>query len=341
MITKRLTIPGTPALFLITIILIVLTVSFPIFSPLLFLLFSTSFELIKRRTIIKQLVMLFFLILTVCIVVFVNEFFIQNHFFLFLLASLYFTAMIGMDLFISFHALKYRYALPVIFGYVIFTRLMLIPSMAVFPFYWTLTMHLLPFMGVISRFILPFIWEAICVTFAAVIYFFYTGKLTKHILVQVAAIVFIALGFSGIIKMVLGKPEFKPGLKCTLVQGGYSRKDYVLVERYPVLGKKIAQRYIGHLEESNNARFVVFPESAFPIRLEESEILQTLKKTARLRNEYIMTGMLLQENENIYNACTLINPDGQVQNIYRKRNTVLFVESATLTRGKQGRDLYG
>jgi apolipoprotein N-acyltransferase len=334
MITKKIVSPGTPVLFLLSAVFIILITSFSAFSPLLFVAFPTVFELIRGSKIIKQLIMLFSLIFIVCIVVFANAFFIQSHFFLFVLASLYFTALLGMDLFVSFCASKCHYALLIIFGYVILTRFILSLSTVVFPFYWTLTMHLWPFMGVISLFIMPFFWEALCISFSVMMYFIYSGRLTKHILVQMLAIVFIALGLSGIIKTVLGKSEFKPGLECTLIQGGYSRQDYVLVERYPALGRKIAQKYLSHLDEISNARFVVLPESAFPIHLiEESEIFQKLKETARLRNEYIMSGILLQENANVYNASVLINPNGQIQNIYRKRNTVLFVETSTFTKG--------
>jgi predicted amidohydrolase len=39
------------------------------------------------------------------------------------------------------------------------------------------------------------------------------------------------------------------------------------------------------------------------------------------------------EGENVYNASALIDPDGRLQNVYRKYNTVLFVESSTFTPG--------
>jgi apolipoprotein N-acyltransferase len=46
-----------------------------------------------------------------------------------------------------------------------------------------------------------------------------------------------------------------------------------------------------------------------------------------------MTGILLAEGEKVYNASALINPDGILENVYQKRNTVLFVETSTFTRG--------
>jgi apolipoprotein N-acyltransferase len=334
MINKRIPLQLMPGLFLFSVILIIFTTSFSVFSPLIFVIFTSVFKLIDGRKLVEQLIILLFLILTVCIAMFSNEFFIQDHPFLFILISMYFTFLLGMDLIISFYFSKYRYAICIIFGYVLLSRFIFIFSTNVFPFYWTLTMHLLPFMDVISQLILPLLWEALCVALSIVIYSLCLGKLKRNILLQMAGIIFIVICFSGIINEMLEKSELKPGLQCNIIQGAYSKQDYNIVERYPVLGKKIAEKYLGHIEEINNARFVILPESSFPIALiEESEIIQKLKEISKKRNEYIMTGILLEETDNIYNASVLINPEGEIQNVYRKRNTVLFVETLTFTRG--------
>jgi apolipoprotein N-acyltransferase len=62
-------------------------------------------------------------------------------------------------------------------------------------------------------------------------------------------------------------------------------------------------------------------------------MLQNIQNAARVKNEYIMTGFLLEENDNVYNASVLINPEGRLQSLYRKRTTVPFVETSTFTRG--------
>jgi apolipoprotein N-acyltransferase len=332
---KKEDFPGKAALFLGSVIIITLMVSYPIFSILFFVIFPMVFQLMRGRDAWKQLIILFLLIFIVCMVVFANAFFIYSQFFLFLLASLFFTILLGSDLFIAFYAVKQKCAILLIFGYVVLSRFILSYSTAVFPFYWTLTMHLLPFMGMVSRFVLPLFWEALCMAFSAAMYlFYYYNRLTKNTIVQAAGIVLAAIGLSGIAKAGLDIPVFEPGLECALVQGGYSRQDYALVERYPALSRKIAQRYLDHIGEITGARFVVLPESAFPLyQTEESEILQTIKDIARSRNEYIMTGILLEEDGSVYNASALINPEGQLQNVYRKRNTVLFVETSTFTKG--------
>ncbi|MDR0628166.1 MAG: hypothetical protein LBG24_00685 [Treponema sp.] len=108
-------------------------------------------------------------------------------------------------------------------------------------------MQLLPCMGVVSRFILPVGWEALCVAGASMLYL---DKPSKSLLMQVALMVSIAFGLSGIAKACLGYPPRKPGLVCTLVQGGYAIADYLLVQQHPVLGKKIiAHKYLGHIKE--------------------------------------------------------------------------------------------
>jgi apolipoprotein N-acyltransferase len=331
---KKISLPGKPALFLISMVLITLTVSFPLFSLLLFAVFPSTFALIAGEKILKQIILLFSLVFTVCLIVFINDFFIRNHPLLFLLAALYFSALLGLDIFITFHALNHQYALFLVFSYIIISRFILHMSTSLFPFYWTLTMHLLPFMGVISRFVFPLFFEAFCVSFASMLYVPSVRKPINHYAGQLIAILFGVMVLSGIAQWSFGSYSYKPGLECTLVQGGYSRHDYVLIERYPVIGLKMAQKYLGHIQEVTQARFLLLPESAFPVRqIEDSEILQVIKDTARERNEYIMTGILLEESEKVYNASVLIDPEGRLQNIYRKRNTVLFVESSTFTPG--------
>ncbi|MDR2211809.1 MAG: hypothetical protein LBO65_10170 [Spirochaetaceae bacterium] len=330
----KTSLSGKPFLFMMATVFITLTISFPLFSPLLFGVFSVIFELIRGEKLEKQLRIIFSLFFTVSLLVFTNLFFVYNQIPLFLITSLYFAFLLGTDLFIVFHILKYKYALLLIFGYIALSRFTLCLSTAFFPFYWTLTMQLLPFMGVISRFFLPVFWEALCVAFAAVRYFSYSHRPLKHFLVQAGAIMLTAVTLTHIMKGEQDRFSLKPGLVCTIIQGGYSRQDYELIERYPVLGLRMADKYLGYIKETKNARLLILPESAFPVQqTEDSEILQDIKNTARERNEYIMTGVLLEEDKKVYNAAAFIDPNGLLQNVYRKRTTVLFVETLIFSRG--------
>jgi apolipoprotein N-acyltransferase len=323
-----------PVLFLASVVLITFTVSFPLLSPLLLAVFPAVFKLIEGEKIIKQIILLFSLVFAVCLIVFINAFFIQSQFLLFLLASLYFIVLLGSDLFIAFYALNHKYGVLLIFVYVAVSRLVLSLSAVVFPFYWTLSMHLLPFMGAVSQFAVPLLWEAFCVTCAVMMYFPYSRKLVRCLFIQLVAAAAVVAAFSGIARVGLGPPAFRPGLECVLVQGGYSRYDYVLIERHPDFGIRMAQKYLGHIEEVANGRFLVLPESAFPLhQIEDSEIMRKIKDIAFQRNRYIITGILLEEGGKIYNASALIDPEGHLQNVYRKRNPVLFVETSIFTPG--------
>jgi apolipoprotein N-acyltransferase len=321
-----------PVLFIVSAMLIILTLSFPLFSPLLFGVLPIVFALIKGEKKRNQLLILSTLGFTVFLIIFINQFFIQGQIYLLLLACLYFTVLLGLDIYIGYYAIKHPYAPALIFGYIVLTRFILSQSTMIFPFYWTITMHLLPFMGTVSRFVNPLCWEALCVTFAAMIY---SPNLRKPTLpVQAIIIIFIAIGLTSIARVEYGSTPFKPGLECAFVQGGYSQQDYDQVSRHPILGRKIEQKYLDYIEEVTNARFVILPESAFPLtQIENSQIIQSLQDLAHMRNEYIMAGILLEEGENAYNAMLLINPEGQIQNIYRKRTTVLFMETKHFTQG--------
>jgi apolipoprotein N-acyltransferase len=196
-------------------------------------------------------------------------------------------------------------------------------------------MQLLPFMNITSRFLVPVFFEGICIVIAVVVYFFYTKKIQKYMYFQVVLIIVISIVFSFIIKTNFVPKKQQTSLECTIIQGGYSSQDYTLIETYPVLTEKLANRYLMHLEEVKNAKFIILPESAFPVKQkQDSSILQSIKGIACSRNEYILTSILLEEGMEVYNAAALINPQGQLQDVYKKRNVVLFVETSDFAKGK-------
>jgi apolipoprotein N-acyltransferase len=195
-------------------------------------------------------------------------------------------------------------------------------------------MHFLPFMAPVSYLLMPLFFEALCVSCSTMLYSLFFHKQPKNILLQAMALLLISISLSCVFRFFIKPTALKKGLECTILQEGYSRQDYFLIDLHPVFGKKIAQKYLNYIREISGARFLVLPESAFPIlQIENSEFLEAIKNTARLHNEYIMSGILLSEGGNIYNASVLIDPEGRLQNIYRKRNTVLFVESTRFTPG--------
>jgi len=161
---------GTLALFCAAVMLITLTVSFPLCSLLLFAAFPTVLALLKKHRPAHRVLMLLCLIAAVCAIVCFNAFFIKNQPMLFLLMTLYFSCLLSADFLIAFYAFTTAHPIPLIFGYIAASRGILCMSTTLFPFYWTLTMHLVSFMGIVSRFVQPLLWEALCVTYAALIY---------------------------------------------------------------------------------------------------------------------------------------------------------------------------
>ena len=108
MSVKKLSCLEKPVLFLVSMVLITLMLSVPMLSPLLFVVFPSVFKLIHGEKIGKQIGILFSLMFSICLIVFSNAFFIQNQFLLFLLASLYFTLLLGSDLCIIFYASTHK-----------------------------------------------------------------------------------------------------------------------------------------------------------------------------------------------------------------------------------------
>jgi apolipoprotein N-acyltransferase len=323
-------------LFISSIILIVLLVSFPSCSPLLLIIFSIVFELIHGEKVVKQYFLLFLMLFFVTIITFCNHFFISQYRLL-LLAALFFAVLLAFDFIIIFQLMRRRdYALPLIFLYVIISRFIISLSPAIFPFYWTLTVQLLPFMNIVSQFLLPIFFEGICIVIAVAIYLFFTKKLIRKLLVQIIGIIFIGITLSLTIKFKFASYSIpNADFECTIIQGGYSLNDYTFIERYPILSKKIVQGYLTYTEDVTNVRFIILPESAFPIEQnKDSQVLQILKDIAFSKNTYILTSVLLNENNEVYNSVALINPQGQIQDIYKKKNVVLFVENSRFAKGK-------
>ena len=326
---------GKPALFLGFIGITVLVLSCPAFSPFAAVSFSAAGLLIRGAKLVKQILLLFTASFTAVLIIFCNPFFI-HHYRLLLLTCLYFSMWIVFDCIAVYQAAvkSPSYALPLLFFYSICSRMLLSASTVIFPFYWTLSMQLLPVMNPVTLFVLPVFCEGIGIVSAAALYLYLTKKVNRYIILQAAAIIVLSIIFSLTVKQMSAAENRHTNLTCTLVQGGYSAKDYTLVENYPFLGNELARRYLRHLEESPQSRLTVLPESALPVHQTlDSPFLQTIKDIAYTRNAYIMASMLLKEETAVYNAIALINPEGQVQDIYRKRNVMLFVESNDFKQG--------
>jgi apolipoprotein N-acyltransferase len=192
-----------------------------------------------------------------------------------------------------------------------------------------MTMQLLPFMNFVTILVLPLFVEGICIVFAVTVYLLFNNHFSKIIFIQIFVIIICSIALSYIIKINTFSKNQQAGLECTIIQGGYSAKDYSLIEKHPTLTELLVQRYLAHLNNVENARFVILPESTFPVYQKiDGTILQSIKEISLLRNEYILTSLLLEEDGKTYNTVFLVNPQGEIQNIYVKKNLVPFIETS-------------
>lgn len=324
----------SPAVFISFIGICILVESSALFAPLMVLVFAVSGALIGGKKPLHQVFLLFAAAFLVAFVVFFNLFFIR-YIPLLLLACLYFSLLIMVDCILVYWVVqKSSYPLVLIFLYSILSRTLLGMSRVVFPFYWTVQIQLLPVMNSIMQGILPVCFEGISMVIAATVYLHLTKKLSKGMVLQGVVIIGISIMFSVQIKGESRREPHTTELPCALIQGGYSAQDYTFMETYAPLSQALIRRYLEHLEASPPARLIILPESAFPVReTSDGPLIQTIGTIARTRNAYIMVSMLLSEVTGVYNAVVLINPEGEVQEVYRKRNVMLFVESNDFTGG--------
>ncbi len=121
----------------------------------------------------------------------------------------------------------------------------------------------------------------------------------------------------------LKKPVQPPAFKAVLMQGDSSYLKPWTGERI----EKVYRQYWSFAEEGvkRGAELLVFPETSFPIRLEEGEWLYIFKSRATNLNVFIYFPSSEITGDKIYNTAYLISPDGRVEK-YRKVHLVPFGE---------------
>jgi apolipoprotein N-acyltransferase len=322
-------------LFLLAVIFIIIAVSYPFVSPLVIFIYIPVFELLKGQHKIMRLATSCGIIFVSVLIIFFNAFFL-NQILLYVLAALYFAVLLGGEFFLLFHIAKMKKAAVVTtFVFILVFRILIGGAAFLFPYYWTLNMHLLPFMGVVSRVLLPVIFEAVYLSSGLILYFAYSGKLKKSMLYQFIGILVMGVLSTFVIKTAFFNTKSTIAMECTIVQAAFSDRDYTLVNKHPVLAERITREYLESLNKIGKTRLIILPESSMPVIQDiNSEGLQKIQKAANEGNMYIYASVLLKEETEIYNAVVLVNPEGTIQDIYRKRNTVLFVETGNYTRGK-------
>ncbi|MFO7947265.1 MAG: apolipoprotein N-acyltransferase [Armatimonadota bacterium] len=148
-------------------------------------------------------------------------------------------------------------------------------------------------------------------------------RMAGRTMLAVYAAVFITYVWGA---MVVGRAddEVTSGLKVAAVQGNISIKpgetSYELDETLDI--------YFSLTKElPEDVRLVVWPETAIPAYLnEQPELQRRVAGLAKTLDTYMLVGALDRTNDRIYNGAFLFSPDGELTDVYRKMDLVMFGE---------------
>jgi apolipoprotein N-acyltransferase len=261
------------------------------------------------------------------------------------ISVVYFTGLLSADFIIIYKFTGIpKWTIPLVFCYILVSRIILTFNPWFFPFYWTLSLHLLPGMGAVSKVILPVFLEALILELAVVAYMQSTKQARRGVYLQLSLLVLVCCFVTPVLRRVFVPDKQAIHLECGIVQGSFTKNDYDIVDKYPGLAVEISSAYRQYIEDSNPCRLLIVPESAFPQRQEEQSLpglsdhqeeslalwLQTISTK---KDSYILANIALGNNEYIYNAATLFNPQGILPDTYIKKNTTPLYESRHFTTG--------
>jgi apolipoprotein N-acyltransferase len=126
--------------------------------------------------------------------------------------------------------------------------------------------------------------------------------------------------------MVIGQSpdEVKEGLPVAVVQGNVSIKPSEDGQSAP----ELLDLYATETEALNDdVRLVVWPETAVPAFINQQPMVEKrIGDIAIKLDTYMLVGALEKINERIYNSAYLFTPDGEIAEIYRKMDLVMFGE---------------
>jgi apolipoprotein N-acyltransferase len=327
---------------LLSVIGIVGILSTPWAFALLFLIFPLVFYVFQGKSIGKNIGISIVITGTAIIVVFINSFFVVQYYML-LLSLVYFTFLLTADFIIIYKIITMKKTvLPLIFCYAMVTRTLLALNPWCFPFYWTLSMHLLPGMDTVTKIIMPIFLESLMLIAASSVYMVYSKQARKSIYPQIFMLVIICCCVTPTIRQIYVPEKQAIQLSCGMIQGSFTKHDYDLAEKYPALAGKISAAYRQYIADSKPFRLLIVPESAFPEKQEEQPIavisgqmketlVQWLETIAMKKKSYILTNITLEKNRKTNNAAVLFNPHGKLQDTYIKKNTAPLYESRYYT----------
>lgn len=133
---------------------------------------------------------------------------------------------------------------------------------------------------------------------------------------------------TNIIKDTRNTTNLENRFNCAIIQPSFSLNDFNLLEQYPALKIRVSDIIIDYVSKINNTDLIIIPESILPTSQNiDGHIIEQLKEIAQENNVHILSSIILNESENSFNTVMLINSSGEIQDIYKKKNLVPFVES--------------
>jgi apolipoprotein N-acyltransferase len=314
----------------------ILVFSIPGAILLVFVVFPHIFKIIGELPFNKAVLKIFLFNMFIVLIIFLNKPFI-NYFPLLVIAVVYFGVMITLDFVMLYYLSRLKeFNIIAIFLYVVLSRAALSLSVFVFPFYWTITMQLLPGMDLTAYFILPVFLEGIVVSSANI----YNLVITKHskasVAIQSVFIILVCIVATKGVRENIDQEERIKSLNCGIIQLAFSNKDFTLASKYYKLSEKITLSYLQNIKKNKTAQLIILPESAFPIQQDvDGNIVQKIRGMASEQNQYILASLKIEENSIKFNAIHFVTPKGEIAGIYKKRNVVPFVENYEYAKGKE------
>jgi apolipoprotein N-acyltransferase len=178
--------------------------------------------------------------------------------------------------------------------------------------------------------------EGIIVSFSNIYNLLIVKRNKISIIIQSIFLIFIGIVATKFTRDTIAQKEKIENLNCGTIQLAFSNKDFALASEYYNFSETIALSYLQSIKRNKDAQLIIIPESAFPIQQGvDGNIVQEIRNTALEQKQYILASLKIEENNDKYNSILLINPNGEIAGMYKKRNIVPFVENYEYTKGKE------
>ena len=268
---------------------------------------------------------------------FISNGFTLGNIKLFILVILYFTMIFELQ-FISIYVFKdKKYGIFYIFISEIIFNLIITILPKIFPLYFTLGLYKINGLNFITTKILPIFIESIFIVITIELYQWIKRKIIhKQFILTNAFILIISVIISIIVKgyIVSKNNDTDNQINIGIIQESFTKKDYILAEKYEEFAEKIAESYINDLNKITDTELIVLPESSFPVMNNlTNKYISEIKETAINNKQYIISNFKrLNISEKGENMLICYSPTGERQT-YTKTYLIPFVETKIFNHG--------